>query len=248
MLDNLEDAGKRIDELVQETFKNGKLQDYLDTLALMPKISYGNCLLLRSQLETVSNVLPKEGWEKYGKTINENAEPLKKIECVRNEGKKDFVLIDVYDISQTNSNRKDKIYNYDMLKNIIDNLQKKFDDKYKIKFENKERIDESIRQTIFTMNDFSNMGANASDFVDNVRLIVEPTIYTIQKHFKLEPSNTEELKRICMWSIDQDSKTLANGLKEIQKIVNTYLKEFESEEKKYLINLEYQSQETEQGS
>ena len=76
MLNNLEEAGERINLLVRETFENGKLQNFLDTLAKMPNISYGNCLLLKNQLEDVSKVLPKEVWEKYGKQINELAELL----------------------------------------------------------------------------------------------------------------------------------------------------------------------------
>lgn len=242
MLNNIEEAGERIDLLVQETFENGKLQDFLDTLAMMPNTSYGNCLLLRSQLENVSNVLPKEVWEKYGKNINETAEPLQKIEYVRDGENSSYVLSNVYDISQTDSNKREKVYNVDMLKNIIDNVQKKFDQKYRIKFEKKDRIDESIRQALFNMNDFSNVGTNSIDFVDNVRLIIEPTIYTIQKHFKLEPTNTDQLNHICMWGVDQDKETLAQGLKTIQRTVNTYLKEFEREEKKYLINMNYKNQ------
>ena len=60
MLKTLEEAGEKVDSLVRETFENGKLADFLDTMAKLPNISYGNCLLLKSQLEDVSKV------KKYG--------------------------------------------------------------------------------------------------------------------------------------------------------------------------------------
>lgn len=244
MLNNLEEAGERINLLVRETFENGKLQNFLDTLAKMPNISYGNCLLLKNQLEDVSKVLPKEVWEKYGKQINELAEPLQIIKYVKDGENTQYKLQEVYDVSQTDSMKVTKGHDKKVVSKIMDNMQKKLDEKYRIRFEKKEYIDETIRQIIFTMNDFSNNG-DSIDFVDNIRFVVEPTIYTIEKHFGFETTNNNDIKHICMWGIDQDNDKLKNGLKDIQRMVNAFIKEFEREQKKFLININYKTEEQE---
>ena len=244
MLKTLEEAGEKVDSLVRETFENGKLADFLDTMAKLPNISYGNCLLLKSQLEDVSKVLPKDIWKQYRKNVDEKAEPLKIIKYDKNNQETGYILADVYDVSQTDSNKKEKSYNKEFLENIMNNMQKKLDQKYKLEFKKEENIGETIRHIIFNMNDFSG-NSSAVDFIDSIRLIVEPSVYTIQKRFGLETTNNDEINNICIWGVDQANDTLKQGLKDIQRTVNSFVKDFEREQKKYLINMNYKNQEQE---
>lgn len=60
---------------------------------------------------------------------------------------------------------------------------------------------------------------------------------------RIEPTSNYNLKDICKWGIDKDSRTIKESLKYIQKCTNYFIKDFQTQEKLYNIENEKQQDE-----
>ena len=91
---------ENLEGLIQDTFSDPqKMRDFLSTQATMYDMSYSNVLVLKSQRENVSKIIPKEVVENNNYKIKDEEQPLNKIARVKEDGKFKYVTKEVYDIS-----------------------------------------------------------------------------------------------------------------------------------------------------
>lgn len=237
---------ENLEGLIQETFSNPqKMRDFLSTQATMYDMSYSNVLVLKSQRENVSKIIPKEVVENNNYKIKDGEQPLNKIARVKEDGKFKYVTKEVYDISQLDIDipKKSKI-DKEYVENIIKNMCKL----RKIEYSQDNQI-ENISNIV---NDISSNCRDDSASKYNLDLYIEQikaeniaTTYVIAKKLNVSTKNYS-IKPVCDWGVDKDMKTLKESLRYIQKITNYFIASYETQEKRNKIeNMQEQEDEME---
>lgn len=72
---------------------------------------------------------------------------------------------------------------------------------------------------------------------------INATIFVVARKLNINTRNYN-IKSICKWGIDGDTRTLKESLKYIQKFTNYFIKDFQTQEK--LHNIEQEKQEDEE--
>lgn len=237
---------ENLEGLIQETFSNPqKMRDFLSTQATMYDMSYSNVLVLKSQRENVSKIIPKEVVENNNYKIKDGEQPLNKIARVKEDGKFKYITKEVYDISQLDIDipKKSKI-DKEYIENIIKNMCKL----RKIEYSQDNQI-ENISNIV---NDISSNCRDDSASKYNLDLYIEQikaeniaTTYVIAKKLNVSTKNYS-IKPVCDWGVDKDIKTLKESLRYIQKITNYFIASYETQEKRNKIeNMQEQEDEME---
>lgn len=71
---------------------------------------------------------------------------------------------------------------------------------------------------------------------------VDATVFAVAKKLNINTRNYN-LKDICKWGIDKDTRTLKDSLKYIQKFTNYFVKDFQIQEKLNNLNNEKNKEE-----
>ena len=71
---------------------------------------------------------------------------------------------------------------------------------------------------------------NVDKYASQSQAEVNATIFVVAKKLGINTRNYN-LKDVCQWGIDKDTKTLKESLKYMQKFTNYFVKDFESQEK-----------------
>ena len=238
-----EDVQKLIDStdiMAKETFEDSKkMREFLKTLSDMYNTSYNNILLLKSQRENINFVASKEDFEKYKYNVKEREKPLKIIKRIKTEEGVKFKVAEVFDISQTDAIRNKKVYE----KEYIDKMLKGMCERRGLYYDpnnqmlNIESIVGDISQNTRQRN---NLKYDVDKYASQSQAEVNETIFVVAKKLGINTRNYN-LKDVCQWGIDKDTKTLKESLKYMQKFTNYFVKDFESQEK--INKIEKQEQE-----
>lgn len=238
-----EDVQKLIestDVMAKETFEDSKkMREFLKTLSDMYNTSYNNILLLKSQRENINFVTSKEDFEKYKYNVKEREKPLKIIKRIKTEEGVKFKVAEVFDISQTDAIRNKKVYE----KEYIDKMLKGMCERRGLYYDpnnqmlNIESIVGDISQNTRQKN---NLKYDVDKYASQSQAEVNATIFVVAKKLGINTRNYN-LKDVCQWGIDKDTKTLKESLKYMQKFTNYFVKDFESQEK--INKIEKQEQE-----
>lgn len=238
-----EDVQKLIDStdiMAKETFEDSKkMREFLKTLSDMYNTSYNNILLLKSQRENINFVASKEDFEKYKYNVKEREKPLKIIKRIKTEEGVKFKVAEVFDISQTDAIRNKKVYEKEyidkMLKGMCERRELYYDPNNQML--NIESIVGDISQNTRQKN---NLKYDVDKYASQSQAEVNATIFVVAKKLGINTRNYN-LKDVCQWGIDKDTKTLKESLKYMQKFTNYFVKDFESQEK--INKIEKQEQE-----
>lgn len=238
-----EDVQKLIDStdiMAKETFEDSKkMREFLKTLSDMYNTSYNNILLLKSQREDINFVASKGDFEEYKYNVKEGEQPLKIIKRIKTEESVKFKVAEVFDISQTDAIRNKKVYE----KEYIDKMLKGMCERRGLYYDpnnqmlNIESIVGDISQNTRRRN---NLKYDTDKYASQSQAEVNGTIFVVAKKLGINTRNYN-LKDICQWGIDKDSKTLKESLKYMQKFTNYFVKDFETQEK--ITKIEKQEQE-----
>lgn len=238
-----EDVQKLIDStdiMAKETFEDSKkMREFLKTLSDMYNTSYNNILLLKSQRENINFVASKEDFEKYKYNVKEREKPLKIIKRIKTEEGVKFKVAEVFDISQTDAIRNKKVYE----KEYIDKMLKGMCERRGLYYDpnnqmlNIESIVGDISQNTRQKN---NLKYDVDKYASQSQAEVNANIFVVAKKLGINTRNYN-LKDVCQWGIDKDTKTLKESLKYMQKFTNYFVKDFESQEK--INKIEKQEQE-----
>lgn len=238
-----EDVQKLIDStdiMAKETFEDSKkMREFLKTLSDMYNTSYNNILLLKSQRENINFVASKEDFKKYKYNVKEGEKPLKIIKRIKTEEGVKFKVTEVFDISQTDAIRNKKVYE----KEYIDKMLKGMCERRGLYYDpnnqmlNIESIVGDISQNTRREN---TLKYNVDKFASQSQVEVDATVFSVAKKLGINTRNYN-LKNVCEWGIDKDSKTLKESLRYMQKFTNYFVKDFESQEK--INKIEKQEQE-----
>ena len=220
-----EDVQKLIestDVMAKETFEDSKkMREFLKTLSDMYNTSYNNILLLKSQRENINFVASKEDFEKYKYNVKEGEKPLKIIKRIKTEEGVKFKVAEVFDISQTDAIRNKKVYEKEYIDKML-NIESIVGD-----------ISQNTRQK-------NNLKYDVDKYASQSQAEVNATIFVVAKKLGINTRNYN-LKDVCQWGIDKDTKTLKESLKYMQKFTNYFVKDFETQEK--ISKIEKQEQE-----
>lgn len=215
---------KSTNELARDTFKNkDKMKKFLDILAKVYNISSNNILLLMKQREKINKILTEEDIEMKNIQVKEGEVPLKIIKRTKDN---EYTIKRVYDITQTNILSKD---NYMPTKSYIERTIKGMLENNNISFYSNASLLENIQRFVTEISN-KTREENPSNFdIDNYAkqkmVEVQASVYAICKIFNIEV-NDNELKNVCTWGIDKDTKVLKESLKYIQRYTNYFMKEF----------------------
>lgn len=231
------------DHLAKETFESQeKLKSFLLTLSKMYNTSYSNILLLKNQRDDVRFVADKDKMEKYKFHVKDNENPLKLIKRIKVENEVKFKIDEVYDISQTDAIRKQekvlpKEYIETMLKGMCSRRGLTFDPN---------NLMLNLENIITDISNNSRPGNvamyNVDLYASQTQAEVNATVFSVAKKLNINTRNYN-LKDICKWGVDKDSRTLKESLKYIQKCTNYFIKDFQTQEKLYNIENEKQQDE-----
>ena len=238
-----EDVQKLIDStdiMAKETFEDSKkMREFLKILSDMYNTSYNNILLLKSQRENINFVASKEDFKKYKYNVKEGENPLKIIKRIKTEEGVKFKVAEVFDISQTDAVRNKNVYE----KEYIDKMLKGMCERRGLYYDpnnqmlNIESIVGDISQNTRQRN---NLKYDVDKYASQSQAEVNATIFVVAKKLGINTRNYN-LKDVCQWGIDKDTKTLKESLKYMQKFTNYFVKDFESQEK--INKIEKQEQE-----
>ena len=238
-----EDVQKLIDStdiMAKETFEDSKkMREFLKTLSNMYNTSYSNILLLKSQRDDINFITSKEEFEKYKCHVKDGEKPLKIIKRIKTEEGVKFKVAEVFDISQTDAVRNKKVYE----KEYIDKMLKGMCERRGLYYDpnnqmlNIESIVGDISQNTRQRN---NLKYDVDKYASQSQAEVNATIFVVAKKLGINTRNYN-LKDVCKWGIDKDTKTLKESLKYMQKFTNYFVKDFESQEK--INKIEKQEQE-----
>ena len=206
----------------------------------MYNISYSNILLLKNQRENISFVVDKETMEKYKIHVKDGQEPLKVIKRIKVQDEVKFKIDKVYDIKQTDAVKKqNKTYS----KEYIETMLKGMCARRGVIFEPNNPI-VNLENIIINIKDNSRENNpctyNVDQYAIQTQAEIDATIFAVAKKLNINTRNYN-LKSICKWGIDKDSRTLKESLKYIQKFTNYFIKDFQKQEK--LHSLENEKQE-----
>lgn len=231
------------DHLAKETFESQeKLKSFLLTLSKMYNTSYSNILLLKNQRDNVSFVADKEKMEKYKFHVKDNENPLKLIKRIKIENEVKFKIDEVYDISQTDAIRKqEKAFSKEYMETMLNGMCSRrgltFDPN---------NLMLNLENIITDISNNSRPGNvamyNVDLYASQTQAEVNATVFSVAKKININTRNYN-LKDICKWGIDKDSRTLKESLKYIQKVTNYFIKDFQTQEKLYNIENEKQQDE-----
>ena len=237
---------ENLEGLIQDTFSDPqKMRDFLSTQATMYDMSYSNVLVLKSQRENVSKIIPKEVVENNNYKIKDEEQPLNKIARVKEDGKFKYVTKEVYDISQLDidipkKSKKDKEY----VENIIKNMCKLRKIEYS-KDNQIENISNIVNDISSNCRDDSAAKYNLDLYIEQIKAENIATTYVIAKKLNVSTKNYS-IKPVCDWGVDKDIKTLKESLRYIQKITNYFIASYETQEKRNKIeNMQEQEDEME---
>lgn len=240
MIDIEEGVQELIDktnELAKETFEDSKkMREFLKTLSQMYNTSYNNILLLKSQRENINFIASKEELEKYKYNVKDGEKPLEIIKRIKTEEGIKFKIEEVFDISQTDAIRNKKTYE----KEYVDKILKGMCERRRLYYDPNNQIlnIESIISDISSNTRQPNASKyNVDKYASQSQIEVNATVFVIAKKLNINTRNYN-LKDICEWGIDKDTKTLKESLKYMQKFTNYFVRDFESQEKIYKIRNE----------
>lgn len=222
---------EQTDELAKEVFESQeKMRSFLLTLSKMYNVSYSNILLLKSQREDISFVADKEKLEKYKYKIKDEEKPLKVIKRIKTEEGVKFKVDEVFDISQTDAVKsKEKTYS----KEYIETMLKGMCARRGLTFEPNNPL-QNIDNIIMNIRDNCRVGNfsvySVDQYASQTVAEVDATVFAVAKKLNINTRNYN-LKDICKWGIDKDTRTLKDSLKYIQKFTNYFVKDFQTQEK-----------------
>ena len=242
--DGVQELIDSTDNLAKSLFENQKkMRDFLLTMSKMYNTSYNNILLLKNQREDISFVADKATMEKCKFHVKDEEEPLEIIKRIKVENEVKFKIDKVYDISQTDAvKREQKSYS----KEYIETILKGMCSRRGLGFEsNNPMADlENIIIDICNNSRPSNVSKyNVDQHACQIQVEVSATIFSVAKKININVRNYN-LKDICKWGIDKDTRTLKESLKYIQKFTNYFIKDFQTQEK--LNHIENEKQEDEE--
>ena len=237
---------ENLEGLIQDTFSDPqKMRDFLSTQATMYDMSYSNVLVLKSQRENVSKIIPKEVVENNNYKIKDEEQPLNKIARVKEDGKFKYVTKEVYDISQLDidipkKSKKDKEYVENIIKNMCKLRKIEYSQDNQI-----ENISNIVNDISSNCRDDSASKYNLDLYIEQIKAENIATTYVIAKKLNVSTKNYS-IKPVCDWGIDKDMKTLKESLRYIQKITNYFIANYETQEKRNKIeNMQEQEDEME---
>lgn len=231
---DIEDAQELLDqtdELAREVFESQeKMRSFLLTISKMYNVSYSNILLLKSQREDISFVADKEKLEKYKYKIKDGETPLKVIKRIKTEEGVKFKVDEVFDISQTDAVKSnEKTYS----KEYIETMLKGMCARRGLTFEPNNPL-QNIDNIIMNIRDNCRVGNfsvySVDQYASQTVAEVDATVFAVAKKLNVNTRNYN-LKDICKWGIDKDTRTLKDSLKYIQKFTNYFVKDFQTQEK-----------------
>ena len=85
-----------------------KFQEYLDIQSRFAKYSVGNCLVILEKAPDSTQIKDKQSWNEKGIELKENAKAIKILEPSKSNGRTYYNPKDVFDITQTNSTKKEE--------------------------------------------------------------------------------------------------------------------------------------------
>ena len=229
--------------MARELFENTeKMKEFLITLSKMYNTSYSNILLLKSQRKDISQILNKDTIQKYKLNVKDNEKPLKIIKRIKLENEVKFKTDEVYDISQINAVRKEnKTYS----NAYIETMLKGMCSRRGIMFEINNPVAnlENIITDISNNSRMSNVpNYNIDRYAMQTQTEINATIFAVARKLNINTRNYN-IKSICKWGVDGDTRTLKESLKYIQKFTNYFIKDFQTQEK--LHNIEQENEEME---
>ena len=238
---------ENLEGLIQENFSDPqKMRDFLSTQATMYDMSYSNVLVLKSQRENVSKIIPKEVVENNNYKIKDGEQPLNKIARVKGEdGKFKYVTKEVYDISQLDidtpkKSKIDKEYAENIIKNMCKLRKIEYSQDNQI-----ENISNIVNDISSNCRDDSASKYNLDLYIEQIKAENIATTYVIAKKLNVSTKNYS-IKPVCDWGIDKDMKTLKESLRYIQKITNYFIANYEKQKKRNKIeNMQEQEDEME---
>lgn len=229
-------------EMAQETFENpSKMRDFLKTLATMYNTSYNNILLLKSQRDNVSFIATKEEYQKYKYKIKDDEKPLEIIKRIKINNDVKFKVVEVYDISQTDAIIKKKEYK----KEYIDTILKGMCARRSLYYDTNSQMAniESIVSDISHNTRNSNIPYfDVDKYASQSQTEVIATIFAVAKKLGINTRNYN-ITEVCKWGVDKENRRLKESLKYMQKFVNYFVKDFESQEKIYKIEKQKEDEE-----
>lgn len=217
------------------------MKDFLLTLSKMYNTSYSNILLLKNQRKDISFIFHKDKLKEYGLALKDSEQPLKIIKRIKTENKPKFVIDEVYDISQTSAvKKKDKVYNKEYVETMLKGMCARRGLKF-IPNAQKDNI-ENIISDIKTNSRADNPSKYSVDeYARQTMLEINATVFVICKRLNINTRNYN-LKDICTWGVEKDSRTIKESLKYIQKFTNYFVKDFQIQEKIQKIEKEDQEE------
>lgn len=218
------------------------MREFLVTLSRLYNTSYSNILLLKNQKENVSFIVDKETMKKYKLHLREGEEPLKAIKRLQVDGKVNFKIGEVFDISQTEATKKtENTFTKEYVETILNGICTRRG----LTFVHNNPM-ENIESIIINIRDNSRPGNassyNVEEYASQTQAEVEATIFAIAKKLNVNTRNYN-LKDICKWGIDKETSVLKESLRYIQKYTNYFVKDFQKQEKLYQIENEKQEDE-----
>lgn len=195
---------------VREIFTSEKIKSFLTVMSRFHSYSVKNTLMIEEQNPDATLVAGKKAWEtKYGRTVNEGAEPIQIWAPVRGS-KDEFQTVNVYDVSQTsgrdlsealgNHSVKDKEKFFEALESVSSIPLKRDSD-----------IEDNIKSAIYSIAQSSiktNDKAAAA-------LETECIAYAVSKHFGIDTENFS-FSDVKEWAADKDASKLNSVLNEIR--------------------------------
>lgn len=223
--------------LAKETFESPtKMREFLKTLSKMYNTSYNNILLLKAQREDINFVAEKEELKKYKYNIKDGENPLHIIKRIQTQDGAKFKVADVFDISQTDAIKNTKIYD----KEYVDNILKGMCTRRNLYYD-PNNIMLNIESIVGDVSQNTRQGNTSKFDVDRyakqVQMEVIATTFVVAKKLNINTRNYN-LKEVCEWGIDKDTKDLKETLKYMQKFTNYFVRDFEAQEKIYNIQNE----------
>lgn len=205
----------------------------------MYNVSYANILLLKNQKEDVSFIIDQEAITKYRIHPKENENPLKIIKAIKSQNKVKFKTREVFDISQTDYVKKEE---KEYSKEYVETMLKGMCSRRGINFE-EGNIIRSLESLIMNIRDHTRQNnfsmSRLAEFASQNQIEVDATIFVIAKKLNISTKDCN-LKNICKWGVEQNSRTLKESLQYIQKFTNYFMKDFKTQQK--LQNLENEEQ------
>lgn len=228
--DELNELVKKSEELTREVFSDiNKMRDFLQTLSKMYNTSFRNVLLLKSQKQDVTYVAEREIFEANGYKIKDEEQPLKYIKPIRIYNELKFKITEVFDISQTDM---EKITKNGFDKEYVDKIIQGICSKKQLNYlrNNLMYNIENILSDISTSMDNESNPYVVEQYAMRKQIEMDATKFVVAKYLNINTRNYN-LKDICKWAVDKDIKTLMTSLKNIQKVSNYFVKEFNAQEK-----------------